>query len=467
VPYHAFENPVMALSITNEDSDFGTRVPLWTNAKDFSGYNQALVDANIPSLAVVTDVTVVIDLSGLPVISANLSFPYQEGIAFIESGLIEWGKTILEVQFGYVRDKGKADVSPVYSGTIFDPDVQFSAERMDIAIIAKGLNDAATRGGAVFREGRRCDLIRELATVEYSGSSKASLRNIEVSFAVANKNPATKAALEKVVQISPGWSADWLMIQQLLKDARCWSFFDGRVLQVIPIAGLVKNKPRYIMQYFHPPGVPFGPGHGEGATQGGTWPILTFNSPTMGKYFANMHRGLYAKGLDSGSGMPFSEVIKGTDPSKPNKLTNVGTGNNPPVTKKAPEGNKKDGSQLEPRHNDAKPDELAAEKAAADQQAGLSDLGVTIEIETLGCPNIKPAIDQVKIVGFGKLYDYNYAVFKVTHIVSEGGYVTQLELKSNTQATLDAVNKVKGDIARQEPDTEAADGEEKEPEERC
>lgn len=467
MPFHAFENPVVALAIVNEDGDEFSRVPLWTNSEDFSGFDQALADADIPSLAVVTDVTVVLELSGLPIISANLSFPYQDGIRFIESGVIQWGKSVLEVQLGYVRDAGKADVSPVYSGTIFDPDVQFSSERMDIALTAKGANDAHTRGSGKLREGRRCDLIRELATVEYSGSEASSKRNIEVSFAVANKNKEAKKALEVVTQVSPGWSADWLMIQQLLKDARCWSFFDGRVLQVIPITSLAKNKPRYIMRYFHPPGTPFGPGQGEGQTQGGTWPVLSFNSPTMGKYFTNLHRGLFASGLDSKSGDPFALLLNGTDPTKANALANTGTGNNPPVTKNAPEGNKKDGSQLEPRHADTKPDKLAEEKAVADQQAGNTDLGTVIEIETLGCPNIMPGIDQAKIEGFGRLYDHNYGVWKVTHLVSEGGFITQLELRSNTAAVLDVVNKVRGSLAREDPDTEAADVDEKEPEDSC
>ena len=65
---------------------------------------------------------------------------------------------------------------------------------------------------------------------------------------------------------------------------------------------------------------------------------------------------------------------------------------------------------------------------------------------------------------------YDTSVYAAGVMVVENwgnGFVTQLELKSNTAPTLDAANKVKGDIARQEPDTEAADAEEKEPVDRC
>jgi hypothetical protein len=89
-------------------------------------------------------------------------------------------------------------------------------------------------------------------------------------------------------------------------------------------------------------------------------------------------------------------------------------------------------------------------------------MGVLIEIETLGMPNLLPSWDLIKVEGFGSLYDYNYSVEKVMHILSEGGFITQITARSNTPAVEDAAFKALGKISREEPDTASQDGNNKE-----
>jgi len=68
MPFHSFENPVVALTLVNDDGASPARIPLWTNSAE--------VAEGAPSLAVVTDVTVVMRRGDIPTITANLSLPY-------------------------------------------------------------------------------------------------------------------------------------------------------------------------------------------------------------------------------------------------------------------------------------------------------------------------------------------------------------------------------------------------------
>lgn len=125
-----------------------------------------------------------------------------------------------------------------------------------------------------------------------------------------------------------------------------------------------------------------------------------------------------------------------------------------------PEGDPKTGTGFQPKFSDGKPTPEEIQRAAADKQVGQSDMGILVEIETLGMPNLVPGRDSIKIEGFGELYDKNYPVEKVTHIISEGGFISQIVARSNTSAVHKAVAApVRGTLADKEPDTGESEGE--------
>lgn len=93
------------------------------------------------TLSFVSDMTVSLAMGQIPSISVTLNPPFDVGMKFINSDLIEWGTSALEVQFGYADGPDGPTISPPFVGLINGPpDVNFG---MDISI---SLNGAGTAG---------------------------------------------------------------------------------------------------------------------------------------------------------------------------------------------------------------------------------------------------------------------------------------------------------------------------------
>ena len=448
---HDFSNPVMMLAIVN-DADGGRRIPLWTNANnpDQGG------DKDLPNMAVVSDVTIEIETMQLPKITATMTFPYLDGIQFLASEVISWGKSRLEVQFGYVLSVDASDVSPVFSGLLLTPDVQIG-EQVVITLVAiggKGGYDAASRGHAEQMHGTRSWIIEQLA----KGMFPDQKRDLEIDFSAVTTahRDAYDALYLDDANYASGWMSDWQAIGMLVNESYCWMAMDGNKLVVFPIGKSLGGKPRFALQMFPPPGVPFGPGAAP-ETDGGVWPILSFNSPTVGIFLQKLGQGLFFKGINSKTGKTDFGVVG--DVEKDDKAPTVGTGKAPEHDETNPAGNKNTGDGMEPHHSD-QIDDAEKKKAGADKANSEMSNGVQIEVETLGMPNISVR-ETIRLRGFGGYFDFNYQVFKITHVLGEGGFTTMLTGSTNTQHTPHSANKRKGTHNNEEADTEQGQGSEK------
>lgn len=99
-----------------------------------------------------------------------------------------------------------------------------------------------------------------------------------------------------------------------------------------------------------------------------------------------------------------------------------------------------------------RPDSLAVTQAVAEFTAATAGMGIRIDVETVGVPNLLPA-DAVQIDGLGeRLRATNYGVFKVVHSWNSSGFATSFTCVSNTAQMLHAAQQVTGPVGQSEVD---------------
>jgi hypothetical protein len=155
-------SPYMRATIVTDPSDPTKRYPLWMNLGKDSDYSTlspfqldgyvgsgAKAKTNISSLAFLSSLTIELQLDAIPRISASLTPPYLDAREFIDSALMDWGSSNLEVQIGYVGSKDGTYLSPPFIGRLDKPDVTFGTD-VTIGLTAQGIGGyfAATTGAA-------------------------------------------------------------------------------------------------------------------------------------------------------------------------------------------------------------------------------------------------------------------------------------------------------------------------------
>jgi len=157
-----FSNPFISAAIVYKNDRF----PLWMRLPKERLANLGHGLRNTRALAFVQEISIEIQLAHLPIIQVQLTPPYRDAINFLDSELMEWGNSVLEVQFGYISNtSGTAVLSAVYSGILLKPEVSLGSD-VTITLNAQGVGGfSAVRqsGSRTFVNATREDMIRAVA----------------------------------------------------------------------------------------------------------------------------------------------------------------------------------------------------------------------------------------------------------------------------------------------------------------
>jgi hypothetical protein len=410
-----FSNYLMQVAIVPPGST--TRVPLWTQPLQVS-------DSSAISLPYVSELAIELGLGMIPKITVTMAMPFLEGIQLLNTNLIVVGESMLEVQFGYTSGDHLAS-SPVFTAVILEPDVTISGTEIGITLVAQGIGLKETR---------------QSKALTLTGNRKAWLEllfpNSEVDFSEvdAEGGVASERFSEQLSDISFGYASNWFNALRIARDCLCWLYVDSKIeagkrkdiIKVFPVDARLNGLPRYLFSLF--------PGDGRigPESQDKIFPILTFSRPASALFLPNAVKGLFHKGIDERTGEPYAIKFDDKDSEGAAPMNRVGNSDKgaPAADGELPDGDEQTGEGLEPHVGD-QPTEESKATAQAEVKVNQWKIGIPIEVETLGVPELLPG-EIVTIEGLGARYDGNYAVHEVTHTLGGGGYSTRFKAFTNT-----------------------------------
>lgn len=462
--YDFYSPFVSAALITNK----GGRVPLWTNILSAGDVSPRLTaDSstrnNLTSFPFLEHLTVELNISYLPRMTATLTPPFQDARRFLDSPLVEWGQTTLEAIVGYSSGTPNGPVlSAPFQGLILKPDIALGTDTT-VTLNANGVagyDATVTQASVQHRNVSRKTILELTAT----GAGDPD-RGLFMDFSQIDSDSAEGKLLDQKVNMDQGWRTDWMFMLQVARDCRCMlslgtrSKADGTVENVVKVHSLsaaLGDKPKYTLRYFDFVGGAFGPGHsnfikpasgiGPDDLVRGDFPILAVNSPTMSVWLPGATKALVSQGIESSTGKVVTTVYDDKKSGR-DKVNGAGAAgiqanaNQPGVDSKT--GNAGAPTNLDVNFPES--DSTAKAIFAAD-----FNMGVVLNVTTLGIPNIFPG-DVVAVRGVGARFDWNYGVFVVRHQIGSGGFTTELVLRSNTASILQAAIEAQGTVNDQSP----------------
>jgi len=450
-------NPFVAAAINTTD---GERYPLWTAEQLGADPNAAFVG----SMAWLQQVQIEMQLGEVPMISATLTPPYRAGQAFLNSPLIEWGGSTLDVQFGYASGTGVV-LSPTYSGILLKPEVSLGAD-FTITLKAQGTGGFSairSKSSRTFNNMTRFNILKEVAggprtvvgaaaekilgTIEDAarffrpdavvvGAREAHTRDFNIDATAVENNSALRglastgniiigslsAGLVSVdgtfandllfkepINESQGNLSDWAFMQKVVADARCGMVLNGNTLVLFPLDAWMGAPPQRTFRMYDYP-------LGQTAPVDGVYPIISFSSDTVALYMPGSTRGIKMSGVNSET-RQIENVAINDEEVKP---TRSGKGpsslppspNNPSLNAAGDGGGFYPGSPSDKRVQDA---------AKAQFVEDTHKLGINLEITSLVDPRLLPGC-TIAVSGISKRHDApNYGVTNVTWTIGTGG----------------------------------------------
>ncbi len=424
-----FYSPYVAAAVISPE---GERVPLWTSLGGVGANNPVAETmfkrAGVYSLAYVTQVSVTINLADLPQISITLNPPYEEAVKILDSTFVEWGRSLIEVQFGYTGG-GQNVLSPVYTGLMLQPDISLGD---DPTITLKGqgaLSLKTDERNVTMTAQSRLEVIRALMLGNGVGGSRKL--TLDADEALADSD--SKVLLQEVLPaFSTGHRTDWDLITEQCRIARCWPLVLDDTLKLVPRRSRLTGLATKIFALREMPEGRIG--YQPEAKKTPVFPILSFSTPSTAIYYPGVLKGLSSGGIKSSTREAQHNFYDATT-SNPSYVGAGGAGlkadpKTPGVTNTTNTAEGKDGAPLfyENIEHPASKDKLKAEYDAL-----TSNLGIKVEITTLGCPDLLPGT-VVALRGLGKRISEggNFGIFSVTHTLGGDGYQTSFEAWSNT-----------------------------------
>lgn len=408
-----------AAIITDPENREKTRYPLWTLADKNGDVGKVDWDRKVIALsfAYLSEITVKLNLAYCPTMTAVLTPPFQDARDFIDSPLIEWTTSLLEVQFGYSGGPSVV-VSPKFEGLLLKPEVNLSGVEASITLNAQGIGGFEAQRSATGKPEKNKSLEEVFKAI--AAKNKLEVDSSELSGA------ELKAFTTKRDAVVVGHVSDWFFLVREAAQIGCWTYLTmesrgGKgVLKVIAADTTRGKSPDFTFRLFDFPGGIISP-------KDNTYPILNLSSPTSAVYLSGATQKIRAMGTDSKTRQPVQKSA--TDQSVAPKRTDA----------------KQTGPQADAEGTLMPVDAGSKNTQAlidAEYKNATNNMGVRIEVETLGCPNLIPGT-VVQISGVSERLDGKYAVFEVTHTLGTGGYSTSFTAVSNVAQLSDRLNNMR------------------------
>ena len=429
-----FRNPFFSCRIITEN---GTTYPLWAkNPASRSAPSLSSAGLKVAkAFPYVTEITVEMQLAYLPVIKVSLAPPYREGIDFLNSKLVEWGQSILEVEYGYIQNRTPIMSAPL-SGVLLKPDIQLGPD-LSITLNAQGVGGfgaSRQQGTITLNNVTRKQILDRL----FQG------RPIALDVSEVQKDSSSveyKRMFVETINFVQGGDTVWIAAWKVIREARCYFLMTGGInlpfltlantqkgstVKVLPQKTVFGGKPsRLLTAYDYSTGK-----IGKGSpSKLGEYPILSANSPTMAVYLDGATRGYYMADINSANRESVSKLVSDSN-TAPARLgegaaTISGSSEFPSVDAQ--------GNNAEMYPGDPTDVQTVAQVEA--EYANATSMGVQLTMETLGDPTIMPG-EVVAVRGLGDRLDAaNYSVMRAIHKIG-AGYTTSLETVSNVAQAL-------------------------------
>jgi hypothetical protein len=394
-----------AAIITDPKNRSATRFPLWVfgSPEESKKMSQKSEVNGLSSLAYCTDISVRLHLGYIPEVTATLNPPIVDARRFIESPLVEWTQSVLEVMFGYTNGPNYTVLSPTYEGMIQQPEVSLGTDAsVTLRAIGHGASMAVKEEvSKIFNKTSRLDMIKDVLSPYGLDVDASGVKGAE------------KTALDEKPETTFGANTSaWFFALQQAKTCHCWLYLENTTVKIIPIDAALGAAPQFKFTYYDQRG------KGTISPQDDDFPILGFSTSTPAVYLAGATKALRLHSYDSKT-----REVKTDGEVSDAKTAPKRTGDGQVDVKDAPsEGEFFPANTADPEMK---------KKAEAAFRAASSGMGVQVEIETLGIPNIVPGM-LFSVSGVAKdRLDGNYAVFEVVHNIGSGGYTTKVTGVSN------------------------------------
>lgn len=432
-PY-SYGSPFMRAAIIDSQ---GRRIPMWSAPNFLPSANTAVAYRSVggnplsfTSFPWVAEASVKLSLNDIPLIRVTLTPPRPVAMAFLDSPLVEWGRNLIEIQFGYTDGAPEGpQMTPIFRGVTLKPEITMGDEVTIVLNASGGFSfEVGDREKSINTTTRR--KLIEYALQGYAQPGSDSIRKIRADYSAANTDPAAVALLDMPIPAyNPSGKSDWGLIYQLCAEARCWGILRPEsatsgdlVLEVAPKRSKLAAAPVKTFALYDV-GQRIGP-------QFNRYPLLSFASPTLSCFLPGSVYGIVNGGIDSSTGKPVRQVASPNDPSIARIGAGAGLPDSPnlPIPAKPTATSTTDG--IRRMYRDVN-EPRAQHVLNAELEDAMFHLGIKIDGESLGCPELETG-EVIRVTGVGERYSHNYAILDLTHSFGGGGFSTRFSGVSNT-----------------------------------
>jgi hypothetical protein len=396
-----------------------------------------------------SSVTISMDLGGVPTIDVVLTPTLEDARKIIDSTLLEYPITAIEVVVGYSTGEQGATKTPPFQGILQPPEVNFGT---DVTLTLKGVGTAGYYLAATAKTGVESRETRQ----KHIENLVAKLPEVTTSFADWTLDDASKSALREVVPLVNAGTSYLHLISQLARQAGCWvNTFDAtdkkngfRKLNLISQSAMMLRAPLDLLTLYDFGGVLTG---SSSIANRGIYPIL---SVSVGEGLSAVFLSGYTKKLRTAKIDPTThEVPEAT--AGPADATVAGRDGTQTGVKNA----SNDLSEVMAPQPDEDP---ANSETWAQQIAGMTSLsssvGLQLDIDTLGLPDAQPG-NMYEVRGLSLRIDGPYICHALKHSMSASGFTTSLTLIQNSQLMVQAIlDKITPKVKNENPPIPDAPG---------
>lgn len=400
--------------------------------------------AALANLAYVSEVQVEVHMERNSRVAVTLTPPFEDGLEIINSPLIQWGVGTLQIQIGYTTGSGPTGSlrTLVYGGLLQKPDVSIGSD-MTITLNALGvgyaLSTANNANGRHFEPGTTPAEAVEAVLKDYT---KFDISNLWTDFGLGENQSAKGVSginhdffkplhsekvkdkngndVQQTLSIEVGPRNDWWFIQETCQKYGLDLFIVGESVQIKDRNAWLIKQPNNGVKRFVVRG-------GMDPTQL-LFPALSLSSPTASVW------------ISSGVGEVLQQDVKAdksgtTDSGQINKdntkVSQTKDGTYDPA--QDPMGRTQDAGLNFPGN----PDTAALAYARGEFKNKNFRKGITIEVDTVGIPDLVPG-EVITISGTGSkndpgngVFDGPYGVESVIHNIGIGGYACHFKAIGN------------------------------------